>query len=266
MTETKEKLTAPSCPTLLEVEDYFESAGIPVREGDLHYYVDFFRIASELSGHKLDKWELLEAFDFMREMLLGRKPEIVQQVAENARILLMFRIFEQLPQTRGRFGREEKLRLAYCFWRCLYKKTYNPELDSFRPGASTFTSAEEVLALMELEMQTEYRMFAIPNGIRRNEKMPFGYFRDNPIQATSEPAELEYLRKLRTKGGRRISFRREGCRENAFGQLVDRFTITYHAGLLDRKTVLYFFGSSIENSREAPEGFLLGTGDVGNKH
>ena len=80
MTETKEKLKAPSCPTLLEVEDYFESAGIPVREGDLHYYVDFFRIASELSGHKLDKWELLEAFDFIREMLLGRKPEIVQHL------------------------------------------------------------------------------------------------------------------------------------------------------------------------------------------
>ena len=74
------------------------------------------------------------------------------------------------------------------------------------------------------------------------------------------------MRKLRTKGGRRISFRKEGCRENAFGQLVDRVTITYHAGLLDRKTVLYFYGASIENSREAPEGFLLGTGDIGHKH
>lgn len=266
MTETKEKQKEAASPNLLEVEDYFESAGIPVREGDLPYYVEFFRISSELSGYRMDKWELLETFDFMRELLLGRKPEIAQQVAENARIILMFRIFEQLPQTRGRYDREEKIRLAYCFWRCLYKKTYNPDLDSFRPGASTFTSSGEILDLMDLEMQTEHRMFAIPNGIRRNEKMPFGYFRDNPIQATSEPAELEYLRKLRTKGGRRVGFRREGCRENVFGQLVDRFTITYHAGLLDRKTVLYFYGSSTLNSQEAPEGFLLGAGDVGNKH
>lgn len=244
-------------PDLHLLEGFFEEAGIQVERGHLPYYETFFRVVSELTSYKISALGLLEAFDFVRELLRGKLPEIQAPVPDSERLRIQVRLFEELPQTRGRLDREEKLRLGYCFLRCLYRKAYDPVGEVFLPGAATFRDAAGTLELLDLERSAHPWFFALPESVPRRRSQPFGTSRDNPVQTTSRPAELDYLRRLRTKSGKRVRFQTEGCRENGFGQLVDRVVLRYPSGLLEQKVVLYFYGESYENSGEAPEGFLL---------
>ena len=79
----------------------------------LKHRFDFLLTADELTDHKLTVPELNLIFILLSGILLGKYPQIASSVKNSDRIKLLYSLLEQLPFTKIKLTKDERLILSF---------------------------------------------------------------------------------------------------------------------------------------------------------
>lgn len=223
-----------------------------ITEEDYQLNANMANICNELTGFKISGPEMLWVCDQLLEVLRGERPDLAVLMQEKDKIRVPYRLLEELPPTRGEYSHEEKLLLAYCAHLPVFQRGYEPD-GSVVTGLSFFTSKENIRSSFDMEMRLKPDFFDVPHDVQRDESEPFGYSPENPVQCTSVRMEYDYVRRLRTMDGEPL----EVVGQSVMSGMKDCLELSYVVGGEEKRLSLFFYGYSVVNSMEAPEGFVL---------
>lgn len=242
------------------VKAIFKNKGISCSEKYLILNANLFEVISYFTNGKLSDLELMEAFDVLDDLIMGRLPKYALGFPNEERLRIQFRMMEELPQTAGKLSDEEKIAFAFCVFHASCIQVYDEERDMIVNGIVDFDSIEHIKLLMEEEKSRRPEFFIPVLHKKEQTSGEFGYSKMNPICATSIPAAYSFLNRLRYSNGV-VIYQRIGACRGIEGHLVDEYSVVVKTRSdLFPKTeniIIYIDAYSQENSKEAPRGFTL---------
>ena len=247
-------------PRYEELKYIFNEKKISISDSDMKLYASMFDIISIFVHGKLTTWELVESFDFLSDLLMGKKPQYAVSIPKSERIRIQLRMMEELPQTAGKLTEEEKEAYAFCVFHATCIQVYDEQRQITVSGLTEFTSFEHIKKLFEYEKQMRPEFFLVDN---RDDTMLDGLYgleADYPIRLTSIPMSYAYLNCL-YYGDSKISYSRVGSATNKYGELIDLYDVSVEEKKLFRKTTktwtLYINAYAVKPIIKAPKGFTL---------
>lgn len=238
----------------------FQNKGLSLSEEGIKLYANFFEVISHFTNGKLSNLEMIEAFDFLNDLITQKFPQFAINVSQKESLNIQLRFMEQLPQTAGKLTEEEKIAFAFCVFHATFVKVYDEKNDSIVSGIVDFYSVNHIKMLMEDEKKKYPELFM---SIYHKEQQPigeFGYSITNPICVTSIPAAYSYLNRLRYSN-ETVKFQRIGSFSDINGRIIDGYTTEVTMSNFPftekRKITIYIDAYSLKNSKNVPSGFTL---------
>lgn len=228
----------------------------------LKYRYDFLLVADELTDFKLSVPELNQTFLLLSGLLLGKYPQIIAAVKNTDRIKIPYSVLGQLPFTKLKLTKEEKLIFSFAVYHAICTEFYDEKSNKTHKGILEIDSPERVMNLLEWDRDTHperYKFLLLSPSL--SQTGPFGLSIDNPVKAASISDGYKYLNRLRTQKGSPVKYQRTGSIYNFKRDLIDVFTLQ----LLDETMMIYINTHARNNSQEAPEGLILKDDDYENK-
>lgn len=226
---------------------------------DIMLYANAFEIISEFTHHKLTTTDIFHAYDFISDVALNKRMDIIAHVAKEDRIRVMVRMLEECPETKGKLTVEEKVAFAYCVNLGECTRILDEEAGMTHNGIVLFDSFEHIKAEFEYEKAEFPKRFVIADCPTRFDET-YGYSMDNPINATSVRTSYLYLNSLRYQG-KKIEYKRICSSKNNCGKIIDKYDIYAKKGLFKNKSVkvatIYINSYCDEMPKVAPKGFTL---------
>jgi TPR repeat protein len=221
----------------------------------LKHRFDFLLTADELTDHKLSVAELNLIFILLSGILLGKYPQFASSVKNSDRIKVLYSLLEQLPFTKLKLTKDERLIFSFAVFHAVCTEFYDEKSNRTHKGILEIDSPEHVMNLLEWDKSThpERYKFLLPSLIASSQSEPFALSMNNPVKAVSVSDGYRYLNRLRTKKGRPVKFHRTGSMNDSSGNIIDEFTLQ----LLDENMTIYINPHALKNSDEAPEGLML---------
>lgn len=220
-------------------------------ESDYFLYGNLFEIIANLISYKVDNQTMVDAFDELSDLILGKIPSFMAFVPEEQRLKIQIRymnengILQELTD-------EEKEAFAYCVWHatCI---VVADEAGNMNSGLIDFDSVEHIRVLYEEDKSRQPDIFPSNELLSKEkiEKKDFGFNIDNPIHTTSIAQAYKLLKKIQYNG-EPVNIDSQVAIESKNGHLIDLYELETPSG----KTVeIYIDSYSNNNSEELPKGF-----------
>lgn len=240
----------------------FTERNVEMPDEYIRLNANMFEFIAKFTNNKLSDSEMLDAFDYLSDVILGNKPEVAIMVPKDERIRIQLRLMETLPQTAGKLTPEEKEVFAFCVYYSMCVQLYDEKNHMMVSGLTEFDSFEHIAALCKFEKENRPHFFACKiNNKKRNIKADdYGYSVDNPIQVPSIPSSYEFLDRLRYNGTP-VFYDRIGSVSDSFDNIIDKYKITVKVKKFLRTTekvfTIYVDAYAYYMPDKAPKGFTL---------
>lgn len=219
----------------------------------MKHRLDFLLTADELTDHKLTVPELNSTFLLLAGILLGKYPQIAASVKSSDRIRLLYSLLEQLPFTKIKLTKDERLILSFSVFHAVCTEFYDEKSNRTHKGILEIDSVEHVMNLLEWDMNSHHERYNFLSPKSSSQSEPFALSKENPVRAISVSDGYRYLNRLRTRKGIPVKFHRTGSMKNSLGNIIDEYTLQF----LDETMTIYIKPNALKNSDEAPEGLML---------
>lgn len=242
-----------------ELKSILEKKKISLSDSDILAYSQLFEALSELLHNKLTTCELLETYDFLSDLIEGKKPQIALSVPKSERIRAQYRAMEIIPQTAGKLTNEEKEVLAFCIWWSICIQVFDEKSQQVVSGLIELTTSEKIKEIFQHEKKARPGFFSWggTDAIIADEN--YGFDVDHPIQLTSIPQSYAYLNSL-FYGNSKIRYSRIGSFRNKNNDIIDGYTIEAYDPKNDsqiRTWTIYIYPYATRPIIKPPMGFMI---------
>ena len=244
-----------------EVISIFEEKGIQLNENDIRLYADVFEVIAHFINDKLTTKEMIEAYDFLSDVILNRRPDTKVHVEKKDRIRVQVALMDKIPFIGDKLDLNEKIMFAFCVYLGECTRIYDEKTNLEKNGIVLFNSIESI----EHEFE-EYKSFnpslfdVVVDNKQNEEKEDFGYCKSNPVLTVSVGDSYNYLSRLTSDNGE-VTYSRVGSCAGENGHILDIYNIT----VISRKFfvkkredyTIYIDAYANSTSRIAPKPFRL---------
>lgn len=243
------------------LKDLFYQNKINLSDEEIAIYSNVFEIISQFIHNKLSTEELFVVYDYLSDVLQGKKTEIAVSVPKSERIRTQVRLMEEIPETSNKLTLDEKIALAYCVYTGECVQFYDEKHEMICNGNALFDSFEHIRKEFEYERQQFPSIFNCTESYTNEINDDFGFSAENPIGTTSVDASYNYLFRLRYDG-KPISYNRLGSLRNSKGDIIDKYDVFFIKKIVFSKQAVpigrIFINAYCETTSEiAPKGFTL---------
>lgn len=235
-----------------ELSAIFKKYDLTLNDNYLNLNAQMFEVIRQLTHDKLSTSEMFNAYDFLSDVILQKKPQVAVCVLKNDRIKIQYRLMEEIKETRGKLTRDEKIDFAFCVFYSTCINIFDEETNNIREGIYDITSVEKVLLLKKEAMKSNPERFDIVDDTPYNDMGPFAYSQDNPVLATSVAAGYKYLDALRSLDGSPVPYKRLGSVTSDDGNIFDKYALT-----ASESVIIYINPYANINSTLPPAGFRV---------
>ena len=245
----------------IEVKNVFAKRGIKLTESDIRLYADVFEIIAYYVNDKLTTREIMEAYDFLSDVILNRRPDIKVNVSKKERIKVQVALMDKIPFIGDKLDLNEKIMFAFCIYLGECMRVYDEETNQETNGIVLFKSVEKIRAEFEDYKSFNPGLFDITMDNSANEEKPdFGYSIDNPILAISIGDAYKYLARLKSEEGT-VTYSRLGSCTGNNGHILDLYKVIVTKRIWFKKKsqeyMLYVDSYADKTSAKAPKLFRL---------
>ncbi|MBQ4518023.1 MAG: hypothetical protein II997_05515 [Clostridia bacterium] len=245
----------------IEVKNVFAEHGVELTESDIRLYADVFEIIAHYVNDKLTTREIMEAYDFLSDVILNRRPDIKVHVEKSEKIKLQVALMDKIPFIGNKLDLEEKTTFAFCIYLGECVRIYDEENDTMTNGIVLFKSVESIGQEFENYKSINPTMFGCVIDNTANEsRKDFGYSKSNPVLTKTIGEAYNYLSRLVYEGGS-ITYTRIGSVSGGNGYILDMYKITVTKSILFfRKSMdytIYIDSYANSTSTKAPKPFIL---------
>ena len=244
-----------------EVKTVFAEKGIELTEYDIRLYSDVFEIIAYYISNKLTTKEMVEAYDFLSDIILNRRPDVKVYVEKKDRIRIQVAVMDKIPFIADKLILEEKIMFAFCIYLGECVRVYDEEKDEEKNGIVLFKSVESVKQEFKQCKAINPEMFTIVKDNSANEmKEDFGYSKSNPVLTASVGHAYNYLSRLTCDKGN-LTYSRVGSVDGDSGHILDMYKITVKSKMLfftkSKDYIIYIDSYADLTSTKAPVPFRL---------
>lgn len=245
----------------VEVKNIFEEKTIELNEDEIILYADVFEIIAYYINDKLTTKEIIEAYDFLSDVILNKHPDIRVHVEKKDRIRVQVALMEKIPFIKNKLDLDEKIMLAFCIYLGACIQVFDEKTNEQKNGIVLFKSVESVRQEFDDFKRINPALFDIIIDNSSNEnRNDFGYEKSNPVLTISVGDAYNYLSRLEYKRGN-IEYSRIGSAKGNNGHILDIYKITVTKGVLFFKKSMYYTiyidSYADSTSTKAPEPFTL---------
>ena len=150
-----------------DMKSYCVDCGYDLTDSDITLNVTALNIVSTLIHDKLIARDLIEAYDFLSDVIQEKKPAYAIYVPKQDRLRVQKRVMEKIPQTAGKLTPDEKEMLAFFVYYVTFVVVRDDDGET-HSGIVDYTSVENVKRLYN-EMKARNPVLFAP------ERMPGDY-------------------------------------------------------------------------------------------
>lgn len=244
------------------VKAIFQEKGVSLSENDVQLYADVFEIIAQLTNGKLTDREIMDAYDFLSDLILNNRPGTFEHVKKEDRIRVQVKWMEKIPYIRGKLTEEEKTVFAFCIYLGECIRVYDEERNAECNGVVLFKSVENIINEYEYTKKTYPSLFSftIADNSANERRDDFGYVPQNPIWASSVGESYAYLNKLGSSQGQ-VTYQRIGSSSDDEGNIIDVYEITVSKKFFifkkEKKYKIYINPYAPATSKLAPTSFCF---------
>ena len=234
-----------------DIKQLLIQRGVNLPEEDYQLYGNMFEIMALFTNGKADNQTMVNVFDQLSDLLLGKKPEFAAIITKDQVISVQLRYMNEKNLLSG-FTDKEKELFAYCVWHATLTAVTDKNGD-IKSGLIDFDSLNHIKTLYEEDKRRCPECFIKE---KRNETGNvqigrYGYSADNPVHTTSIGASYELIKNLLYMGEQvEISSRSSVSSNNH--RIIDAYSLITKSG---KQIKIFIDPYSLDNSKEMPEGF-----------
>ena len=236
-----------------EVESFLNDVGVELDERAKIANSNFCSIVSDFCKNKIEARDILEMYDYVTDVLCGRRLKVVIHVPREDRIIWAKKLIKQVHKYELDDQEIEFFAFGIVFSFFVHKGT--GEANDSEPSIFEFTTKEHIIKQYKWYKKENYWKFNLEE-YSDPERYDYGYSIDNPIEVMTVSLAYAYLNDLVTSDDEEIRYARLGSFRGEDGILIDGYEI-FIEGVFGEKKIatLYINSYGMDNSVCTPKGF-----------
>ncbi len=235
-----------------EVKALCKEFGFSLPDRDIELNVNALNVMADLTNGKLTTRELFEAYDFLNDLITGKKPSYAIMGSTSESIRVQSRIMEEIPQTAGKLTPEEKELFAFCVYHITYGQVYNEKTGTISSGLVDFDSTEHVRMIYEDLRRLRPSLFTAATTCDSPVPDDYGLSKEHPVMLTSVRMSYMYLDSLCYRG-QPVTYNRLGSTSNG-RDILDVYDVSSADG---ERWTLYIDAYADTPVKRPPKGLSL---------
>lgn len=250
-----EKLKILNKEAYEETLAFFDNIEVHYDERSAIANANFCYIVSNYCSNKIRTAEILVLYDYITDVLQGKYPKLIFQVPNEDRIIWAKKLITKYNEWN--LNEKEIEFFAFCIVYSFFITNMNEDTNEIEKGMYSFTSKKKILSQYEYFKNEKIWKFEVKKYSNFNLDN-YGYTIENPIEVTSIGMQYDYLNRLETLDGKKITYSRNGSTSGKDDIYIDVYSI-FIKGLFGNRKIatLYLTDTGLEDSNHAPKGFKL---------